>query len=235
MLDTVQDFTRQGHAVFEDALSPDTLTMLRDICDALLAAPPEDGGAGKHNIGQGAARRFLAHRHEDFPALEAFLLSPVMARITSACLGTPGYLFNEQFVVKGAHRGGSFAWHQDGAYVPFAHRPYLSVWMALDDATEENGCVYLLSRDLDARPGIDRHEKVGESDELNGYSGPDTGLPMTCKAGTIVAFSSLTLHRSGANSTPRQRRAFLAQYSAEPLLDPATGAPRRFAKPLPAA
>ena len=55
---------------------------------------------------------------------------------------------------------------------------------------------------------------------------------MTCKAGTVVAFSSLTLHRSGANTTPNPRRAFVCQYSVEPIKDPETGELKRFAKPV---
>ena len=48
----------------------------------------------------------------------------------------------------------------------------------------------------------------------------------------MVAFSSLTLHRSGPNRTPRPRRAYVCQYTAEPLRDPQSGALKRFAKPV---
>ncbi|RVT85672.1 phytanoyl-CoA dioxygenase family protein [Rhodobacteraceae bacterium CCMM004] len=226
------DFRARGHAEFPAAVPPGALADLRAACDALLAEPADDGGDGTHRIGLGRARQFLAHRHEEFPAVERFLLGPEMAAVVEACLGTPGYLFNEQFVVKGAGSGASFAWHQDGAYVGFDHTPYLTVWIALDDATEENGCVYLLARDLDRQPGLEPHVWQEASNELNGYDGDAPGTPMTAAAGDVVAFSSLTLHRSGENRTPRPRRAYVCQYSAEPLLDPATGRPKRFAKPV---
>lgn len=225
-------FRRQGYAVFENAIGGGDLEMLRSVCDTLLAEPPQDGGSGLHNIGQGQARRFLRHRHMDFPELGDFVLGPSADRIVRQCLGRSAMLFNEQFVVKGAGKGASFAWHQDSAYVGFEHLPYVSLWIALDDATEENGCVYLIPRDLDADPGVDLHERVDRTDELNGYFGDDPGLPMTCKAGTVVAFSSRTLHRSGENTTDRPRRAYLAQYSPEPIRDPATGKLKRFATPL---
>lgn len=226
------DFARQGYRVFPDAISPEDLATLRTTCDTLLDEPIDDGGKDRHKIGLGAARRFLAHRHEEFPALERFITGPQIAELTRSLLGQDAYLFNEQFVVKGAGKGASFAWHQDSAYVGFDHQPYLTVWMALDDATEDNGCVYLIPRDIEAKPGIDPHEWQDESNELNGYFGDEPGIPMTCKAGTIVVFSSLTLHRSGANTTPNPRRAFIAQYSPEPITDPATGKPKRYAKPL---
>ncbi len=227
-----EKFQAQGYRVFPDALDATELSVLRGACETLLDEPVDDGGGDRHKIGLGQARRFLAHRHEEFPDVERFLLGAKIDRIVRSCLGCDSLLFNEQFVVKGSGTGASFAWHQDGAYVGFDHRPYLTVWIALDDTTEENGCVYLLPRDLDRNPDLDPHEWLDETNELNGYTGDATGAPMTCTAGTIVAFSSLTLHRSGPNTTGRPRRAYVCQYSAEPLRDPVTGALKRFAKPV---
>lgn len=227
------DFRKNGYVVLPDALTPEELEGLRAACDTLLAEPVDDGGTGgTHKIGLGEARRFLKHRHEEFPAVNDFILGRKVAEIGTELLGQSPYLFNEQFVVKGAGKGAGFAWHQDGAYVGFEHKPYITVWIALDDATEDNGCVYLHPRDLDEKPVLDHHEWQEETNELNGYFGEDPGLAMTCKAGTIVVFSSLTLHSSGANITRKLRRAFIAQYSPEPIIDPETQKPKRFAKPL---
>ncbi|MDJ1017479.1 MAG: phytanoyl-CoA dioxygenase family protein [Paracoccaceae bacterium] len=229
---TNTSFQKDGYAVFDDALSADELTMLQTTCDKLLEEPPEDGGEGRHTIGLGHARRFLAHRHGDFPDLQAFVLGKTLGRIARECLGDDTLLFNEQFVVKGAGKGASFAWHQDSAYVGYDHAPYVTVWMALDDTTEENGCVYIIPRDLEAEPGIDPHEWQDDTNELNGYFGEDPGRPMVCKAGTVVAFSSRTLHRSGPNTTGKPRRAYIAQYSVGAIRDPETGELKRFATPV---
>lgn len=229
---SIDQFRRDGYCVLPIAVGSADLETLRDACQTLLDEPVDDGGNGRHRIGLGEARRFLAHRHEEFPDVEKFLLGDTIASITSACLGQKGYLFNEQFVVKGAGAGAGFAWHQDGAYVGFDHEPYLTVWIALDDATTDNGCVYLLPRDLDLQPHLDPHEWWEETRELNGYGGSETGLAMTCQAGTVVAFSSLTLHRSGSNTTDQSRRAYVCQYSVEPIREPDTGIIKRFAKPV---
>jgi ectoine hydroxylase-related dioxygenase (phytanoyl-CoA dioxygenase family) len=50
-------------------------------------------------------------------------------------------------------------------------------------------------------------------------------------AGSIACFSSTLFHRSGANTTDRMRRVYLAQYSAEPILNE-DGRPRHLAEPL---
>ena len=233
MNDPLQVFRKQGFEVFENILDKDELSLLQSCCDALLSEPVDDGGQGDiHKIGLGSSRRFLSHRHTDFPKLEAFLLGPKMAKIIQSLGIDEAMLFNEQFVVKGSGQGARFAWHQDGAYVGFEHRPYVTVWIALDDANLDNGCLYILPRNLENENYLEPHEWQDDSNELNGYSGTERGLPLICKAGTVVAFSSLTLHSSGTNNTRHPRRAYVTQYSDGPIIDPNTNAPKRFAKPL---
>ncbi|ABD53867.1 phytanoyl-CoA dioxygenase family protein [Jannaschia sp. CCS1] len=229
-MDVQADFRRRGYAMLPDPVGTGELEALRTAADALMAEPTAADG-GNHDINRGADRQFLHKRHADFPEVERFLFSDRMRAVTSIALDDP-HLFNEQFVVKGPHTGASFAWHQDGAYVPFAHKPYLSVWIALDDATLENGSLSCLPRDLDREGHIDPHHWNDIGKEKVGYDGPDPGEALPCPAGTMVIFSSLTLHRSGANTTNRPRRAYLAQYSDGPILDPSTGNPRNFATPF---
>ena len=66
-----------------------------------------------------------------------------------------------------------------------------------------------------------------------GYTGDDPGDPVVVPAGSIVCFSSTVLHRSGPNTTDHMRRVYVAQYSAEPLLDEDGSRPRHLAEPLP--
>lgn len=227
------DYQRHGYVVLRNLLADEELAVLQDCCERLLAEPPDDDNGGRsHDIGRGQDRRFLRHRHEDLSDLGAFVLGQEMKRLASTFVGEQPHLFNEQFVVKGPKTGASFAWHQDSAYVGFAHKPYVTLWMALDDITVENGAVFILPRDLNRDPSIVVHRWDDGGKELVGYDGDDPGKPALVSAGSVVAFSSVTLHRSSANVTERARRGFIAQYSAEPILDPETHQPRIFAKPL---
>ena len=54
--------------------------------------------------------------------------------------------------------------------------------------------------------------------ELIGYFGTDRGVEVTCPAGSIVVFSSLTLHCSSANRSNALRSAYNVQYAAVPLM-----------------
>ena len=229
----LEQFRSLGYAVMPGALNAHVLAQLRSICDGLLCEPPDDDHGGQsHDIGRGQDRRFLRHRHRDQPALSALILGAEFGELARRCLEASPWLFNEQFVVKGPHTGASFAWHQDSGYLDQPHAPYLSVWVALDDTNAENGALSVIPRDVRTEPGIEPHRWDEYGKERVGYEGPDTGVRLDAAAGTVVVFSSLTLHRSSANVTPKPRRAYLVQYSPEPIYKLGTNEPKVFAKRL---
>ena len=226
-------FREQGFVILPDILDDDELATLCDACDALLSEPPDDDNGGKgHNIGRGHSRRFLRHRHMDFDGLRDFVLGAEMKHLVSNFLPDGVILFNEQFVVKAANTGASFGWHQDGGYIPFDHDPYVTVWIALDDTTVENGAVFLLPRSPDDTATPVKHWWNEDGKEYVGYDGPDPGIPAEVSAGSIVIFSSLTLHRSSPNVTDRQRRGYVVQYAGAPIIDPSSGEVRGMATSL---
>lgn len=226
-------FRDQGYVILPNMLDDTELATLRDVCDVLLSEPPDDDNGGKsHNIGRGHSRRFLRHRHQDFDGLRDFVLGSDMKELVSNFLKDSVFLFNEQFVVKAARTGASFGWHQDGGYIPFDHDPYVTVWIALDDTTVENGAVYLLPRSMGEGTTPVKHWWNEAGKEYVGYDGPDPGIPAEVPAGSIVIFSSLTLHRSSPNVTDRQRRGYVVQYAGAPILDPSSGEVRGMATAL---
>jgi ectoine hydroxylase-related dioxygenase (phytanoyl-CoA dioxygenase family) len=112
-----------------------------------------------------------------------------------------------------------FAWHQDSGYVGHPHREYLSCWCALDDMSVENGTVFMLPYDRAGGKAVTQHKKEDGTNDLIGYFGDDPGVPIICPAGSIAVFSSVCFHRSNPNTTNRMRRVYLAQYSAEPIMN----------------
>lgn len=226
----VERYFEEGYAVFPGLLESKELATLSTVCDRLMEEPPDDDYGGKsHNIGRGNDRRFLRHRHRDIPELSDFVLGAAMRAFAGNFVGETPYLFNEQFVVKGPKTGAAFAWHQDGGYVGFDHATYLSVWIAIDDTTEANGPVYVLPRNLRDDTSLAPHRWDEAGKEMVAYDGSDPGVAAIVPAGSVVAFSSATLHRSSPNTTDAPRRAYLAQYSGEPIIDPTTGKPKTFA------
>jgi ectoine hydroxylase-related dioxygenase (phytanoyl-CoA dioxygenase family) len=222
-----RQYREEGYMILERAIPDEMLAMLREECSYFLGytdAQLDAAQGPSTNLTHRGKRYFINNRYRMSARLWQFIFSPLMAEVAQAALGENVYLFHEQWVVKGAEQGMKFAWHQDSGYVKThdqttQHKPYLTCWCPLDDVNEENGTVYLLphSRGGTSHTIFDHAKEAGTND-LVGYTGSDPGIPIIVPAGSIVAFTSYNFHRSGANTTPRMRRVYLPQYSAEPIV-----------------
>jgi len=184
-----------------------------------------------HGINQKGSRYFIAFEFIRNKILYDFVCGPLMKEITSIAVGDEVYLFIEQFVVKGAQKGLEFKWHQDSAYIPYSHPPYMTCWIALDDMTLENGTVHVLPYSQVGTSALVPHQKNTVTGDLVGYSGPNPGIPALFPAGSMAVFSSTLLHCSGYNNTDKMRRAYVVQYSPKPIITP-DGKLRHFAEPV---
>ena len=227
-------FRNEGFMVLKDAVPPDHLAALRGECQRFIDERDREMdrlGVDTLDLDHRGSRYFV-HAYGKSPAVERFLSSDLMVQIAQAALGDTVYLFNEQYVVKAAERGMKFGWHQDSGFIDYAHRPYLTCWIALDDMTEANGTVYVLPYSRAGTRDVVKHVRDRESNDLVGYFGDDPGDPLIVPAGSIACFSTTLFHRSGPNTTDRVRRVYVAQYSAEPILSEDGSQPRMLAEPL---
>jgi len=228
-------FASDGLFVLVRAVPAEDLELLRGECERLVAerdAEMRRLGTDKLDLDH-RGRRYFLHAYDSSPQVRRFLFSDLMVQVARKALGDTVFLFNEQYVVKAAERGMRFSWHQDSGFIPYAHRPYLTCWIALDDVSEANGTVYLLPYARAGTRDVIEHVRDEETNDMIGYSGADPGDPVVVPAGSIVCFSSTVLHRSGPNTTDHMRRVYVAQYSAEPILTEDGTGPRHLAEPLP--
>ncbi|GAB4147836.1 MAG: phytanoyl-CoA dioxygenase family protein [Sphingomonadales bacterium] len=237
----IEQFHRDGYMILENWIDTETLAMLREECAYFMGykdAELDFSGRDTDMITQRGNRYFIYNWYRKSRRMWRFIFSPMMAALTRAVLGEDVYLFHEQWVVKGAEQGMPFNWHQDSAYVRnfdpgTRHKPFLTCWCPLDDVGIENGSVYLLPHDRGGtRGGLVPHRQDPVIKDLIADNHGDPGMPICVKAGTIVAFSSLVLHSSGANRTSEMRRVYLPQYSCEPIIDSQTGQPLKLATPF---
>ena len=109
------------------------------------------------------------------------------------------------------------AWHQDEFFIPTRDRSLTAVWIALDDATVENGCLWVL-------PGSHRRGVIYPAREQDdprfdctteSYDFPysdDEAVPVEIPAGTALVFNGYLLHRSLENSGRHGYRRALANH-----------------------
>ncbi len=229
--DTAKTFATHGYAVFEGVLT-EHLAMLREACGDFVAkedARMDAAGVDSIGISVRGKRYFANECQREQPKLRSMLFGSTMTEICQRTLGDDAYFFHDQFVLKAPDGGLPFSWHQDSGYVigrdgPIAHKPYLTCWCPLDDATVENGTVHVIPGSH--LQGLQRHDWDAQNSDL-AVQVREEGIPLIAPAGSVVAFSSLLLHATGANVSDSARRVYLAQYTPEPLVDQTTGHLRR--------
>jgi Phytanoyl-CoA dioxygenase (PhyH) len=221
-----RQFVEDGYCIFENVVSDDLLALLRNECAHFVwreDTKMDALGVDQIGITHRGKRYHASFCFREREALGKHLFSETMEEICKAFLGPDSFLFFDGFVVKGAETGMKLAWHQDSGYVnavdgEIGHKPYITCWCPLDDVSEENGTIYILPMSESGIKTSVPHQFDPLSNDWVGYSGPLEGAPVIAKAGSLAVFSSLTMHSSGGNSTPRLRRAFISQYSSEPVL-----------------
>jgi hypothetical protein len=150
--------------------------------------------------------------HLTSDALTTVATDPRWAPLVLPLIGTgDARLYWEQAVAKPPHAGTELPWHQDNGYTPLVPDEYVTCWLALDDASRDNGCLWVI-------PGSHRH---GTRAHVNADSGPfrvghdgppSDGVPVPVARGSVLVFSSLLMHRSGPNHTDRPRRSWIIQF-----------------------
>ena len=227
-------FADDGFFILDSVVPASDLELLRRECGRLV--DERDREMDRHGVDtldlDHRGRRYFVHAYGASPEVRRFLFSDLMTEIARTALGDTVYLFNEQYVVKAAERGMRFGWHQDSGFVGYPHAPYLTCWIALDDVGEANGTVYLLPYERAGTRDVVEHVRDEQTNDMIGYFGDDDGDPAVVAAGSIACFSSTVFHRSGPNTTEHTRRVYVAQYSAEPLLNEERSGPRHLAEPL---
>ena len=230
-----RQFEEEGYFILEKVIPEEDLQIIRDSCAHLIDLMHQEMdrlGTDHIHISHRGKRYHIAKKYDQAPRLTEYVFGDLMAEICKATIGDTAYLFYDQYVVKAAEKGIKFSWHQDSGYLGFNHRPYVTVWAAVDDMTVENGTVDVLPFSTVGIRSLVEHIRDPETGDKTGYFGKEPGVTAIVPAGSLAVFSSLTFHRSGANTTDKMRRAYVTQYSPEPIFDPETGQPKHLAVPF---
>lgn len=233
--DQREQFIEEGYFILENAVPAVHLEILRNACDHLISVMHEEMdrlGTDHIHISHRGKRYHIAKKYAEAPRLSEFVFGDLMAEICQATIGETAYLFYDQYVVKAAEKGITFSWHQDSGYLGFPHRPYITCWTAVDDMKIENGTAYVLPFSTVGIRTLVQHIRDPETGDKIGYFGDAEGIPLVMPAGSVAVFSSLSFHRSGANTTKNMRRAYVTQYSAETILNEDGTAPMHLAVPF---
>lgn len=225
--DEVAQFDRDGYVVVPDLVDAEELAAVTADLDALEAevdAFLQTRDDGRFSIAETGALTVAIHAVTRSEAARAVSRHPAVVDLCADLIGPDVRLYWDQAVYKKTEKPRRVPWHQDNGYTFVEPQAYLTVWLALTDATQANGCP-------EVAPGCHRLGTLAHRyvDPL-GWECLEEGTPSVAApvaAGGAVVFSSLTPHRTGSNLTADVRKAYILQYcpsDAEILQgDPAAG------------
>jgi len=211
--DQVAQFDRDGYLVVPDAFDPTELAAIVAEIDGFEAEVEGflrtlDGE--QLSIAEAGAITFATHLVARSERLRAFSAHPFFAGVCADLIGPDVNLYWDQAVYKKPEKPRRFPWHQDNGYAFVEPQQYLTCWVALTDATAENGCPQV-ARGMH-RQGTLAHTYV---DPLGWecFTDPADVAVAEVPAGGVVVFSSLTPHLTGPNVTDAVRKAYILQYA----------------------
>ena len=144
------------------------------------------------------------------PRLKALSSHPKLERVTSQLLGALPELFANQALLKPPLIGREKPWHQDHAFfnVPMGTQ-VVGVWIALDEAVPENGCMHIIPRGH-KEPIV--HFKRRDWQICDDNVDTDGILAVPLKPGGLLLFDGLLPHGTPPTRSPMRRRALQFHY-----------------------
>jgi phytanoyl-CoA hydroxylase len=215
-----------GFFVLEDAVDLDTVAALDAEIEpfdeqvrAFLATRPD----GRFSIAGIDTVTIAVHLVARSKILRDFCGSPLFAALGHDLIGPDVRLYWDQAVYKQPDSAEPVLWHQDNGYTYVEPQSYLTCWVALTDATVDNGCVWVVPRVHHRGTLAHRDTPIG----FQCFDDPEGAVPVPVRAGSIVVFTSLTPHSTGLNTTDAVRKAYIVQYAPDGAValrgDPARG------------
>ena len=207
----------QGYCVLEDVFTRAEMDSLAALIDRYQERHEAEIRAkgGTEGISRAGEISFTAFLAENDPEIASFCRRQEFVDITTQLLGPDIDLYWNQSVFKQPEGTKEFPWHQDDGYTPVEPSPYLTLWLAVNDATPENGCISVLPESH--KRGLVPHEKTPIGLSCYSNEEPIQGVRVPLRAGSIACFWSLVMHKSGPNSSQRIRKGYVIQYSVANL------------------
>ncbi|MEM7017660.1 MAG: phytanoyl-CoA dioxygenase family protein [Pseudomonadota bacterium] len=210
-------YNRQGFFVLESAFNPADIEHLTQIIDGYeqkTEAFLREQKDGKMFISRADDITFSAHIAMRESWIGEFATNQVFQDLMHDLIGAKAMLYWDQAVYKKPDTTLLFPWHQDNGYTYIEPQTYVTCWLALTDANENNGCPWLMPGQH--REGTLNH-KIHELGLVCAEDPVDNAVCVPVKAGDIAVFSSLTPHKTGPNLTEQTRKTYILQYSHQQI------------------
>ena len=211
------DYRQDGFAMRRGLFDTEEMDLLR-------RSAKEDRTLDEHSFGrddgEGGTVRLSLWNHPGQGIYGAFSRCRRMVETAEQLLADEPYHYHSKMIMKDAHVGGAWAWHQDYGYwySNGVLTPNLvSAFIAVDPSTRENGCLQVIrgshlcgrvSHQLTGEQAGADPERVAEILKRMEH------LYVEMEPGDVLFFHSNLLHRSDQNKSDRPRWSMVCCYNA---------------------
>lgn len=215
--DLAGSLDRDGYAVLPELLDrPALQTLCRDLAESCLnAAGPRGLTAAAAGDGAMAGFSCLQFPHLASRRFLDVLVAPRLVTVLRHAIGPASKLMQSIVLMRQAGTPG-LDWHQDRHYLDTGGGRLIAIWIALDDARTDNGCLWVLPESH--RGATLWTHTVQDDGGIRAIGFPfseDRAVPLEVDAGTAILFDGHLLHRSARNHRMTGfRRALIGHYSA---------------------
>lgn len=215
-------FAEQGYLIVEGLLTPEEVAVYKSTYDQFLNGTI-DCGNKRSDLGGGSGKvENITQIMWPSALLPVLNLSPYHQRaeaIIKELLGDDIALDFDMLIDKAPHSNTATPWHQDSAYwIDLPDKRAASIWLALDEASLENGCMWYVHGSNDGP--IREHKPAGNGKgALVCECDESEGTPIPLKPGSAVIHGGNTLHYARGNSTDMHRRAFILNFRPQKMIE----------------
>ncbi|WP_066965821.1 phytanoyl-CoA dioxygenase family protein [Microbulbifer sp. Q7] len=220
----IECYRENGFIVIEDFLNEEELNHWRKVVTEAVDKRKGRALPDRDEVEEDADRTFvdkvfdqLINLWQDNEEIKNIMHDERLGKMAAQLAGVDGVrIWHDQALFKQPW-GNPSTLHTDTPYWSFHNHEALSIWVALDDATLQNGCLYFLpgshkvTHFEPAGFSSDMDELFKKYPELKKY----TAVPAAMKAGSCSFHCGLTVHGANANMTPNPRRAMTCAYMPE--------------------
>jgi Protein involved in biosynthesis of mitomycin antibiotics/polyketide fumonisin len=193
-----EQYREEGYVVLRGLLSPEFAAALHTEVMGIMDL-----------IGLGVTKLKQTHEYLAGGNIDRLVNSSEMLALAEALMEGPSTLYLPFTAVKSAGGGGEFHFHQDNQYTRF-DAPGINLWTALSPMTEENGCLKVVPRSH-LNGTLPAHSPENDGHKAVTFE-PEEFVSVLMEPGDCVAFSRLTVHGSGPNTSGEHRVAYAVQY-----------------------
>ncbi|MBZ0294595.1 MAG: phytanoyl-CoA dioxygenase family protein [Anaerolineae bacterium] len=215
----IDSYRDNGFVVIENFLTPEELAEWRQSVDEAVAQRDDRKLAdGSMRSGDSYYDKVFVQRinlWQDHEGMRKLMLDPRLGKMAADLAGVDGIrIWHDQALIKKPWANPT-GWHLDNPYWSFSSRNAISIWVALDDATLENGCLYFIpgthkTATWEINVGIGQN--IGDLFVQYPEWGKMNSVPAPMKAGSCSFHNGLLAHGAGANMTNGWRRAMTCGY-----------------------